>query len=80
MKALHGTALVLVIIGGLNWGLIALGSYLGGNWNIVNLVLGSWSAVEMLVYLLVGVSAVVLIFTHKSDCRVCDAGGMGAGM
>ena len=80
MKALHSIAFVLVVIGGLNWGLIALGSYLGGNWNIVNLILGSWPAVEILMYLLVGVSAIILVFTHKKDCRVCDAGGMGAGM
>ena len=80
MKALHTVAFVLVAVGGLNWGLIALGAYLGGNWNIVNLILGSWPVVETLVYLLVGLSSVVLVFTHKSDCRVCNAGGMGAGM
>ena len=78
MKSLHGVAFILVIIGGLNWGLVALGSYLGGNWNVVNLILGSWSGVENLVYLLVGISAVVLLVSHKKDCRACAAvPGMG---
>lgn len=73
---LHCTAFTLVIIGGLNWGLVALGTWMGGNWNVVNLLLGSWPTVENLVYLLVGVSAVVLMFGHKTDCRVCNVSGM----
>ena len=70
MKSLHGIALVLVIIGGLNWGLVALGNYMGSNWNVVNLILGSWPTVESLVYLLVGLSALVLIFNRKDCCSV----------
>ena len=66
MKALSKIAYVLVIIGGLNWGLIAIGNYLGGNWNVVSLILGSISWLENLVYLLVGLSALILIF-KKSD-------------
>ena len=65
MKALHKIAFVLLIIGGLNWGLVALGTYMGSNWNVVNLILGSWSSVENLVYLLVGLSALLLIFGKK---------------
>ena len=65
MKALRSIAYVLVIIGGLNWGLMAVGSYFGGNWNVVYLILGSISWIENLVYLLVGVSAIVLIFKKK---------------
>ena len=71
MKALHIIAFVLVIIGGLNWGLVALGSYIDSNWNVVNLILGSVSWLENLVYLLVGLSALLLVFTHKKDCRAC---------
>ena len=80
MKSLHGVTFILVIIGGLNWGLVALGSYLGGNWNVVNLILGSWSGVENLVYLLVGISAVILLVSHKKDCRACGAAAPGMGM
>ena len=55
-------AWVLVIVGGLNWGLIGLGQLLGrGGWNLVNMILGTWSSLEALVYLLVGISAVIVL-------------------
>lgn len=76
MKALHGTAFVLAVVGGLNWGLIALGNWMGSNWNVVNLLVGTWPTVENLVYLLVGLSALSLLFTHKGDCRACNPSGM----
>ena len=76
MKSLHTIAFVLVIIGGLNWGLVALGTWMGGNWNVVNLLLGQWSGLENLVYLLVGLSAIVLVVGHKKDCRHCNPSGM----
>ena len=76
MKSLHGIAFGLVIIGGLNWGLVALGQYMGSNWNLVNLLLGSWPTVENLVYLLVGLSALSLLFSHKKDCRHCNPSGV----
>lgn len=77
---LHGITFILTIIGGLNWGLIALGNWMGSNWNVVNLLLGSWPVVENIVYLLVGLSALVLLVGHKKDCRTCGtsaAPGMG---
>jgi uncharacterized protein len=74
MKATHYISFVLVIIGGLNWGLIGLAGLMGGgNWNVVNLILGSWPVVENLVYLLVGVSAILLAIGHKKDCRMCSS-------
>ena len=69
---LHSIAFMLVIIGGINSGLIALSSYMSSNWDVINLALGSWPAVEMLVYLLIGISAVMLMFSHKRDCRECS--------
>ena len=74
MCQVHKVAWVLLIVGGLNWGLVALGSYMGSNWNVVNLLLGSWPAVETVVYLLVGLSALALLITHKGDCRACTPG------
>ena len=76
MKSLHSVSFVLVIIGGLNWGLIAIGSWMGSNWNVVNLLLGQWSWLENLVYLLVGLGAIQLVSTHKKDCRHCNPSGM----
>ena len=74
MKALHMVAFILAVVGGLHWGLVGLSGFIGGNWNIVNLILGSWPAVEWLVYVLVGLSAIYLLVTHKKDCRMCSSG------
>lgn len=71
MKLVHGISYWLVIIGGLNWGLVALGTYMGGNWNLVNLIFGSMPAVETLVYLVVGIAALVVVFSGKCGCRSC---------
>ena len=67
MKAIHVISFILVIVGGLNWGLTALG------FNVVNMLLGAWPMVEKVVYLLVGLSAIYLVISHKKDCMCCKA-------
>ncbi len=66
MKALHMLACILLWIGGINWGLVGL-----FNFNLV-----AWFGlpvmVTSLVYDLVGLSAVYIMFTHKSDCKTCS--------
>lgn len=49
----------LLIIGGLNWGLAGVGGFVGPNLNVVNIALGSIAggAIENIVYVLVGLSA-----------------------
>ncbi len=74
MKILHMIAFVLLAVGGLNWGLVGLGGFLGGSWNLVQMILGSMPVLENLVYVLVGLSAVYIAFTHRSDCRACSSG------
>ena len=56
MKALNVTSLVLVIIGGLNWGLVGVFSY-----NLVDNIFGMDSALARVVYVLVGLAAVYLL-------------------
>jgi uncharacterized membrane protein YuzA (DUF378 family) len=63
---------ILVLIGGINWGLIGLGYFFGGNWNIVNLIFGGMMWLEAIIYLLVGISAVGMIFGCR--CRKCREG------
>ena len=76
MKSLHTVTFILVVVGALNWGLVGLSGLIGaGNWNVVNLLLGSWPVVENLVYLLVGLSAVYEIAKHKWYCKECTSGG-----
>ena len=62
---------ILLLVGGLNWGLIGLGGFLGGSWNLVYMILGSWPAVEWLVYVLVGAAAVYEIVNQRKG-----SGGM----
>jgi uncharacterized membrane protein YuzA (DUF378 family) len=76
MKSVHMVAWILVMIGALNWGLVGIGGFLGGNWNVVNLILGSWPAVEWIVYVLVGVAAVYEIVKHKGICKECSGSSM----
>ena len=59
-------ACILVWVGGLNWGLVGL-----LNVNLVNMLLGGMPSLEKLVYILVGVSTVYIIATHKNDCKMC---------
>ena len=57
----------LTIIGGLNWWLVGLGSFLGTDLNVVNMLVGSWPTVESVVYLLVGISAISMLFGCKRE-------------
>lgn len=66
MKMLHCVAFTLLVVGGLNWGLIGL-----FNFNLVTSVLGFAPGLEKIVYILVGVSAVYLAATHMASCRDC---------
>jgi len=51
-------ALVLTIVGGLNWGLVGLFNY-----NLVDGIFGVASVISKIVYILVGLSALWLIYT-----------------
>lgn len=65
MKILHMVAFTLLVVGGLNWGLVALFSF-----NLVDTIFGALG-IANLVYILVGVSAVYIAATHMGDCKVC---------
>lgn len=69
MKALHVIAFVLLVVGGVNWGLVGINP----SYNLVAMLLGSWPVVEQVVYILVGLSAIYLAATHKGDCKTCGA-------
>ena len=58
-------AFVLVAVGAVNWGLVALGM------NLVEMLLGG-SGLTNIVYLLVGASGVYLALTHMNDCKICS--------
>ena len=62
MKSLHTITFILLIIGGLNWGLVGLFKY-----NLVMSLLGAWPWVERIVYILVGLSALMML----GMCKCC---------
>ncbi len=67
MKALHMITWILVIIGGLNWLLVGI----FGKDLFVFLGMGMGDMLPKIVYILVGVSALVELFTHKGNCKMC---------
>ena len=60
MKTVNKIAFVLLIIGGLNWGLIGL-----FNFNLVTAIFGALAGLEKIIYILVGLSAVLIAFKGK---------------
>ncbi len=61
MKVLNAIALALVVIGGINWGLVGL-----FNFDLVEVIFGSISQVlANLVYILVGIAALYCIYLFK---------------
>jgi uncharacterized membrane protein YuzA (DUF378 family) len=62
----HKLTCALVIIGGINWGLVALSYFFKTQLNIVTLIFTTWLNVpvlEAIIYLLVGIAAVMHAFT-----------------
>lgn len=59
---------LLVLVGGINWGLVGLGYFLNMNLNVVTMLVGSWPTVEAIVYILVGLAAIAELL---KVCKVC---------
>ena len=60
MKVIDKIALVLVIIGAINWGLVGI-----FNFNLVDAIFGTMSIISRIIYILVGISglwAIKLLF------------------
>lgn len=65
---LHNVTFILLVVGGLNW--LAVGLL---NWDISAVLGGPASLVSKAVYVLVGLSAVYEVVTHKENCRACTS-------
>lgn len=70
MKAVHVISWILLVIGGLNWGLLAL-----TGWEVGSLFGGMDAGISKTIYVLVGLAALYELFTHKKGCRACSSGG-----
>ncbi len=63
MKGLHKVTFVLLVIGGLNWGLEVIGYGVGSFLP---------AGLATLIYILVALSALVEVFSHKGNCKECE--------
>jgi len=66
-------ATILLVIGGLNWGLVGISSLLGQNtsWNVVDLIFSRFAdnLIGNLVYVVVGVAAVFKLFKLVEELK-----------
>lgn len=67
MGALNKVATALVVIGGLNWGLVGAFDY-----NLVDSLFGAGSALSRVIYVLVGLAALVVLADLVRSNRVND--------
>ena len=76
MKGLHCVSFILLVVGGLNW--LSLAVF---NWEIGQIFGGPEMLISKIIYVLVGLAAIVEVATHKKSCKMCDSGaGMGQTM
>ncbi len=59
-------ALILVIIGGLNWGLIGL-----FNFNLVALIFGETTILTRIIYIVVGLASIYTIYFLAKKAKSC---------
>lgn len=64
-------AWVLVVVGGLNWGLTGVGMFMNMNLNLVNLLLGKMPMLESIIYVVVGIATIGTLVGCK--CTTCKA-------
>ena len=64
-------AFLLLVVGGINWGLVGVASF-DLVWWLFGEMLG-FSIVADIVYILVGVAAIYELIIHKSVCTDCGA-------
>lgn len=57
LKPINTIAMILLVVGGLNWGLV--GAF---DFNLVDAIFGSMETVERIIYVLVGLSAILVAF------------------
>jgi uncharacterized membrane protein YuzA (DUF378 family) len=74
-KTLHMIAFLLLIVGGLNWLLVGL-----FGWDVGQIFGGQDAMISRVVYVLVGLSAIYIMATHKADCKTCSSQNSGSNM
>ncbi len=68
MKGLHMVTFLLLVIGGLNWLVLAL-----TGWDVGQLFGGQGVVISKVIYVLVGLSAIAELAMHAKCCKMCKA-------
>jgi uncharacterized membrane protein YuzA (DUF378 family) len=68
-KMIHMVTFILLIIGGLNWLVVGIFGQ-----DLVMEIFGTGTLAKV-IYILVGLSALYELMTHKSSCTMCKASG-----
>jgi uncharacterized membrane protein YuzA (DUF378 family) len=66
MKYLKKVAYLFIVVGGLNWGLVGMFQT-----DLVAKLLGDMTMASRLVYILVGISTLIVLIT-RCKCKTCD--------
>lgn len=67
MKGIHIITFLLLVIGGLNW--LLLGIF---GWDVGEIFGGQGAIISRIIYILVGISAIIELSTHKPNCKLCS--------
>lgn len=65
-KSIHMVTFLLLVIGGLNWLLVGIFA-----WDVGMLFGGMAAPISRIIYVLVGLSAIYELATHKGCCKMC---------
>lgn len=66
MKIIHTLVFILLVVGGINWGVYGIFGV-----DIGQLFGGMDATISRAIYVLVGLSAIYSIFSHKKECKEC---------
>lgn len=72
-KWIHMTAFILVVIGAIDLGLFAIipANASGQGFDLLEQIFGFSPTLLEIIDLLIGISGVYLLVTHRKDCKVC---------
>jgi len=65
---IHKLAFIVLVVGGLNWLVLAL-----SGWEIGQLFGGQEALISRGIYVFVGIAALYEVFTHRGTCKECSA-------
>lgn len=66
-KILFNISFLFIVLGGISWGLIAVGSFLGRDLNLVAKLSAGNITIEYILYSLIGIFTLVFVFLSRTE-------------